>query len=71
MSFWSETDGGRVADDIISCMYHYVTANFEPLEAGTQRTLVIWSDRCKGQNNNYPTVLAYLTLVYKRYCVSL
>lgn len=66
MLFWTEIDGGRGADEIISCIQKYVLQNFNLLQNNEERTLVVWSDRCKGQNNNFPMLVEYLTLICKR-----
>ena len=41
--------------------------NFQALEPGQERSLVVWSDRCVGQNNNYEVITAFKYLVDREY----
>lgn len=50
-----------------SCLLKYVTSEFQTLEDGAERKLVVWSDRCTGQNNNWKTIALYQYLVSLKY----
>jgi hypothetical protein len=63
MCFWTQRDGARGAAEVFSCVNKYIRNRFQILEPGAQRTLVVWSDRCVGQNNNYLNVVGYRYLV--------
>ena len=52
MIYWHETSGRKGANEIASINLKYVRDNFTLLTQGEERELVIWSDRCAGQNNN-------------------
>uniref|UniRef100_A0A8D8SK62 DUF7869 domain-containing protein n=2 Tax=Cacopsylla melanoneura TaxID=428564 RepID=A0A8D8SK62_9HEMI len=52
MFLWHQMVAKRGAKDIGSCMLNYVVTNFKKLGPREERKLVIWSDRCVGQNNN-------------------
>lgn len=59
---WNETIAKRGSAEISSCILNYVTENFMP-EQNSDRKLIIWSDRCVGQNNNWKNLTLYRTLV--------
>jgi hypothetical protein len=67
MCFWSQRDGARGSEEVFSCMLKFVHDKFDVLEPQQERTLVIWSDRCVGQNNNYLNILGYRYLVATGY----
>lgn len=67
MFFWDETIGKRGSAEITSCVLKYVSANFRTLTIGETRTLVIWSDRCVGQNNNWRMVALMQHLIQNEY----
>ncbi|XP_046809073.1 uncharacterized protein LOC124420415 [Lucilia cuprina] len=57
MFLWHEHIGKRGSAEIASCILKYITSNFKPLEAGEIKKLILWSDRCVEQNNNW-TILS-------------
>jgi hypothetical protein len=63
MAFWSEIDGGRGVDEVASVVYQYVTNTYQPLAPGNLRTLIFWSDRCRGQTNNWQILCAFKLLI--------
>lgn len=67
MLFWNELEGHKGVDEVISSIWKSLTQSLEPLREGQQRTLVIWSDRCVGQTNNWPMVCFLLLLLKKNY----
>ena len=48
MCFWTQTERKRGADEILSCLHKYILSNYQALENGQNRSLIIWSDRCVG-----------------------
>jgi hypothetical protein len=62
MCTWNEVVGKRGVNEVGSCILEYVKRNYLILEEGRERCLVVWSDRCKGQINNWqiPCLLQYL-----------
>lgn len=63
MHLWDETIAKRGSADIASCIFKYITSNYEKLQRGEQRTLIVWSDRCVGQNNNWKMIALYFYLI--------
>ncbi|KAJ8887652.1 hypothetical protein PR048_013870 [Dryococelus australis] len=63
MNIWDETVGKRGSADIVSCILKDVPDNFAVLKEGEERKLIIWSDRCVGQNNNWRNIALYCCLV--------
>lgn len=78
MAYWNELDGCRGVDEVVSVIMKSVTAQYTPLGPGQARTLVLWSDRCVGQTNNWPFVcmmihfvqLGYFSTVSQKFLVS-
>ena len=78
MCVWNESCGKRGASEIVSCILHYIVENFQKLLPHETRSLVIWSDRCVGQNNNwkmvglchYLVILEYFTEVNQKFLVT-
>lgn len=64
MCLWHETVAKRGSSEIASCIIRYITTQYSPLLLHEERKLVIWSDRCVGQNNNWKmlTICHYLVL---------
>lgn len=52
MNVWHETLAKRGSTEIASCILKYIVNNYLRLKPGEDRKLIIWSDRCVGQNNN-------------------
>lgn len=67
MHIWSETMAKRGSNEVASCIYHFITTNYEVLENGQTRTLVLWSDRCCGQNNNVILIEMLMRLIRMNY----
>lgn len=67
MMLWNETIGRRGSTEISSCFLRYVKENFKTLNAGEERKLIIWSDRCIGQNNNWRMICTYKLLIDLKY----
>jgi len=60
MNLWTETTAGRGSNEMSSALWNYLTTKYNTLGAGIQRELVVWTDRCIGQNNNF-IILSMLT----------
>lgn len=78
MYLWHETVAKRGSKEIGSCILKYVQSMFPILRSGEKRQLILWSDRCVGQNNN-KTILSlmkyfincgYFTEVHQKFLVS-
>lgn len=75
MMLWNETVAKRGAIEISSCLLRYVKEHFQPLQRGERKQLIIWSDRCVGQNNNWRMIttlkllvdLTYFTEVHQKF----
>ncbi|CAG7731313.1 unnamed protein product [Allacma fusca] len=65
MFLWNETDAKKGADEVASCLYRFISTRFQPICA--ERTLVVWSDRCVGQNNNYSMLVFYRKIIQDGY----
>lgn len=70
MFLWDETKGKRGSSEIASCILAFVTHNFTPLTNNKTRHLIIWSDRCTGQNNNWKMVALMQHLVINNYFIT-
>lgn len=53
MYLWHESIAKRGAKEIGSCILKFITENMTPLPSNEDRKLIVWSDRCTGQNNNW------------------
>ena len=62
MHLWYECIAGRGSTEIASCIIKYVTMNYNKLIDGEERKLIVWSDRCVGQNNNWRILNTYCYL---------
>lgn len=77
MFLWNESVAKRGSAEIASCIFKYVLINFAPIQ-NQDRKLIIWSDRCVGQNNNwrmlsilhYVMQLGYFTSVEQKFLCS-
>ena len=67
MMYWHETTAGKGANETCSMNMKYFRENFNILEEGEERELVIWGDRCTGQNNNYYMVCMLMKAVAAGY----
>lgn len=61
MHFWNETDAKRGVDEVGSVLLKHIRSTLNPLQAGEERCLVVWSDRCRGQACNFPF---FCTMMY-------
>lgn len=67
MCFWDESIGKRGSVEVSSCLLRYVQLNFKPLNLGETRKLILWSDRCVGQNNNWTMIALMQHLIVQGY----
>lgn len=67
MCFWNETIAKRGSIEVTSCILRYVKIHFKPLHPGETRKLILWSDRCIGQNNNWKMVALMQHLIVQNY----
>ena len=58
---WDETQGGRGADDIASCIHRWIRDN-----ANGRKKLKIFADNCAAQNKNRTIVLMALQKVHQK-----
>ncbi|KAJ8892874.1 hypothetical protein PR048_005455 [Dryococelus australis] len=63
MMFWHKAIGDRGSTEIASCLLRYVEEDYTPLREGEERKLVVWSDRCAGQNNNWTMDVNTVSLI--------
>ncbi|KAE8738910.1 hypothetical protein FOCC_FOCC015599 [Frankliniella occidentalis] len=56
---WDETEGGRGANEIASCLYNFIISD---VPAGVEK-LTLWSDTCSGQNKNSIVCGALITCI--------
>lgn len=56
MCYWHENIGKRGSTEVVSCILKYIQKHYEPLKPYETRKLILWSDRCPGQNNNWKMV---------------
>lgn len=67
MMLWHEVMAHRGSTEIASALLFYVTQNFQRLGPGQERKLVVWSDRCVGQNNNWKMITMLRMLLRENY----
>jgi len=67
MHLWYECIAKRGSLEIASCILNFIESNFNILVHGEERKLIIWSDRCVGQNNNWRILNVYSYLVSCKY----
>lgn len=67
MFLWHERIANRGSIEIASCIMKYIKENFEILLPGQSRKLILWSDRCVGQNNNWNMIGLCAYLVHLNY----
>ncbi|XP_039968959.1 uncharacterized protein LOC120780771 [Bactrocera tryoni] len=67
MYTWHETVAKRGAAEIASCILRHITSTYAILKAGDVRKLIIWSDRCVGQNNNWTMIALIYHLIKMKY----
>ncbi|CAG7821787.1 unnamed protein product, partial [Allacma fusca] len=62
MYVWNEVDAKKGANEIGSCIYKFVREEFLPLKNDEIRELTVWSDRARGQNNNFEMICLFKEL---------
>lgn len=67
VNLWNESIARRGSAEIASCLLKFVTSNYNVLEEGEERKLIVWSDRCVGQNNNWRVLALYFYLINCKY----
>lgn len=67
MFLWHQTIAKRGSKEIGSCILNYITTTFKKLGPTEERKLVIWCDRCVGQNNNKTILCLYMYLIRSGY----
>lgn len=63
MFLWHEIIAKRGSREIGSCILNYVQTTFPKLLPNQERKLILWSDRCVGQNNNKNILSLYMYLI--------
>jgi len=61
MHLWTELDGGRGSNEISSCLWKFVETKYSRTQ--NPRRLVVWFDRCIGQNNKKIVLATLIKLV--------
>jgi hypothetical protein len=56
MNLWYESSANHGSTKISACSSSYVTKNYQPIVAGAERKLIVWSDKYVEQNNNFTMV---------------
>ncbi|KAJ4425422.1 hypothetical protein ANN_28037 [Periplaneta americana] len=67
MYLWYECLAKRGSAEVASCMLNYIIDTFEVLSPNQERKLIVWSDRCIGQNNNWRMIALYRYLIHTGY----
>lgn len=67
MSLWDETVGQRGVDEVVSVLHKYIINQFQQLQNNQQRELIFWSDRCRGQTNNFQLLCAMKYWIAEKY----
>lgn len=67
MCLWNESIARRGSLEIASCLLKYIKGKFSRLEINQERKLILWSDRCIGQNNNWTLVCLWLYLIQNKF----
>lgn len=67
MHVWNETIAPNGPMDIASCVLHYIVTHYGQLEDHQERKLILWADRCIGQNNNWHVISLFLYLITRNY----
>lgn len=67
MMLWHEALAHRGSTEVASALLFYIWQRFEPLKLGEERKLVVWSDRCVGQNNNWKMLTMFRFLILSKY----
>ncbi|XP_050964419.1 uncharacterized protein LOC127164494 [Labeo rohita] len=67
MCLWHEGIAHRGSIEVASCLLKWVETSFAPLVHAKERKLIIYSDRCCGQNNNWRVLNLMALLVSRRY----
>ncbi|XP_062866075.1 uncharacterized protein LOC134328780 [Trichomycterus rosablanca] len=67
MCVWHEGIAHRGSVEVASCVYKWVQTNFTQLPISKERKLVVYSDRCCGQNNNWRMLNLMSMLISRHY----
>lgn len=67
MLLWHEAMAHRGSTEIASALLFYITEKYNRLQLGQDRKLVVWSDRCVGQNNNWKLIALLRLLLLEKY----
>lgn len=67
MMLWHESIAKRGSRDIASCILWYIKSNFQKINDNEDRKLIVWSDRCVGQNNNKTMLCLFKYLIDQHY----
>lgn len=70
MCLWHEVEGRRGVNEVASALWQNIVNSHERLENNAERKLIIWSDRCRGQNNNYYMLALGLLFIKEGYFTS-
>lgn len=60
MCLWNETQGGRGASEIASCIFQLIN---NEVEFRCMQDVILWSDNCSGQNKNKIILFAYMYMI--------
>jgi len=61
---WSEDEGGRGSDEIVSALLAFVNAS--KLSTSCDGHLIAWSDSCAGQNENFVVICLWQLLILQK-----
>ncbi|KAK7167173.1 hypothetical protein R3I94_001543 [Phoxinus phoxinus] len=67
MWLWHESIAHRGSIEVASCLLKWAETSFAPLVQAKERKLIIYSDRCCGQNNNWRVLNLMALLVSRGY----
>ncbi|XP_059424654.1 uncharacterized protein LOC132159083 [Carassius carassius] len=67
MCLWHEGIARRGSIEVASCLLKWEETSFAPLVQAKERKLIIYSDRCCGQNNNWRVLNLMALLVSRGY----
>lgn len=67
MCLWHEGIAHRGSIEVASCLLKWAETSFAPLVQAKERKLIIYSDRCCGQNNNWRVLNLMALLVSRGY----
>jgi len=65
MHIWTELEAGRGSNEISSCLWNFIEENYTRTQS--PRQIIVWFDRCIGQNNNTIVLTTLMKLVRAGY----